>query len=118
MKKSTLIVCVAFSTIACEYITEVEDISNKTVTILAPTNDSVINTEATFSWEALEDANSYHIQIATPSFENASKIVADTLVNKSYYTESLPLGNYEWRIRAENSGYVTEYTKQYFTVEE
>lgn len=118
MKKIILIICIGFITIACEYITEVEDISNKSVTILAPTNNSVINTEAIFTWEALDDAENYHIQIATPSFENASQIVLDTLIEKTNQTKSLPIGSYEWRVRAENSEYVTIYTKQHFTVEE
>ena len=117
IKKTILLLCFAFMVTACEYITEVEDISGKTITVLAPKNETVIDTSAIFSWEILEDADHYHVQVAKPSFENASQIVTDTLVEKNSYTQNLLLGNYEWRVRAENSGYKTNYTSQIFIVE-
>ena len=104
--------------IACDDIIEVVDISQETISVLAPTNNAVIDTtKVTFSWQALEDAEKYHIQVATPSFENAIQIVLDTLVSKSNHSQTLERKTYEWRIRGENSDYQTTYTINSFTVE-
>ena len=104
---------------ACNDIVQVEDISNKTVVLLAPTNQAVLNiTDLTFSWQEVEEAESYHIQVATPTFEQALQIVVDSTLSATSFSTTLELGNYQWRIRAENSGYQTIYTTQSFTIEE
>lgn len=105
--------------VACDDITEVEDISNETVTIVAPVNDAVLDTIAvTFTWQTVQDAENYHIQVATPSFENAVQVVKDSVLTTTSFSTSLDNKNYEWRIRAQNSGYQTAYTKQAFLIEE
>jgi len=118
MNKIKLVCVLSFvlSIAACEYITEVENISEKTVTVLAPKNDTVIDSIAIFTWEALDDAENYHVQVAKPSFENASQIVVDTLVVKTSYSKALTTGSYEWRVNAENSEYKTVYSTQNFSV--
>ncbi len=119
MKIKTVIFVLLFSVIACDDIVEVEDISDKTVNILAPTNASVLNIKTvTFFWEAVEGAETYYMQVAIPTFENASQIVVDSLLTTTSMTRTLPANSYEWRVRAENSGYKTIYSKQSFTVEE
>ena len=119
MKKSIIILGVLISFIACDDIVEVEDISNDIVSILAPTEGAVINSTAlTFSWQALEEAENYHIQIATPTFNEALQIVTDTIVSQTSFLTTLDADNYEWRVRAENSGYQTEYTTNSFTIED
>jgi|SRR5690606_29817485 len=115
-QKLVLVMSLFFSLVACEYITEVGNISDKTITVLAPKNGTVIDSIAIFTWEALEEAQNYHLQVAKPSFEDASQITIDTLLEKTNYTKQLGSGNYEWRIRGENSGYVTAYSKQDFIV--
>ncbi len=118
MKKSLLIVLIAL-TFSCDDIIEVDDISAKSVILLAPTNQAVLNiTDLTFSWQVVEEAESYHIQIATPSFENALQIVKDSVDVSNSFTTTLEANDYEWRVRAENSGYQTNYTTQTFTIEE
>lgn len=103
----------------CSDIIEVEDISNKTVTVLAPTNEAVLNTTAiTFTWDSLDDAEAYKLQIATPSFENAIQILTDSTLLTTNFSKTLETGSYEWRIRAENPGYETVYSTQSFTIEE
>lgn len=104
--------------ISCDDVVEVENISNKTVTILAPTNNTVLSiTDINFSWNVVEDAELYRLQIATPTFEEATQIILDTVITATNFTKTLDLGNYEWRIRAENSDYQTSYTTQSFTIE-
>lgn len=103
----------------CEEIIEVEDISNDSVTILAPTDTAVLNiTDINFSWNSVEDAEKYKLQIGTPDFETTNQIVLDTTITDTSFNQTLELGNYQWRIRAENSDYQTAYSSQSFTVEE
>jgi hypothetical protein len=104
---------------SCDDLIEVVDISDRTVSVLAPTNETVLNTTSiTFTWEAIEDAESYSLQIATPSFDEAIQIVVDTTLTSLNYMDVLDNGNYEWRIRAENSDYQTTYTTQSFSIEQ
>lgn len=106
------------TTLACDDIIEVVDISKETVTVLAPVNETtLIDTDVTFIWDTVEEAEGYKIQIATPSFEAATEIVtADSILTKTFFSKTLVSGSYEWRVRAENSGYVTGYTTQKFTL--
>ena len=79
MSNNILLLLFAVVTFGCDDIIEVEDISNTTVIILAPTNNAVLNnTTLTFSWEPIESAETYQIQIATPTFDEALQIVVDS----------------------------------------
>jgi hypothetical protein len=104
---------------SCEEIIEVVDISDKSVVVLAPTDTATLTiTDINFSWEDVEDAEQYKLQIATPSFESANQVVLDTTITTTSFNQALELGNYEWRVRAENSDYQTTYSTQSFTIEE
>ncbi|WP_428231946.1 hypothetical protein [Flavobacterium sp.] len=95
----------------------VDDITKKEVSLTAPANNAILSTSGvTFSWETVEDADKYQLQIAIPSFEAAQQIVLDTVVSKNSYTQQLNIGKYEWRIRAINSAYETVYTKRSFEI--
>lgn len=118
MKRITILVFITIGLVACEAIVEVDDISEEVVTVLAPVNNTVLDTIAvTFSWEPIEAAETYHIQVATPNFENAQQIEKDSTLIKTQFSTTLSKTKYEWRVRAENSGYVTNYTTQQFTIE-
>ncbi len=115
MKRILFLLTLSFFT--CDAIIEVDDISNANVTVLAPVDEAIVtDANITFSWEAVEDAEQYKLQIATPSFQDATQIITDSLVVKNTFSTSLNSGNYEWRIRAENSGYATIYATQKFKV--
>ncbi|NAY93511.1 hypothetical protein GTQ34_16510, partial [Muricauda sp. JGD-17] len=109
---------------ACEDILEVPDITDQTVLILAPKEGSTIDiNEVGFNWEALADATSYRIQIATPNFENALQFVMDSVVPvdtlgnvATRINVELTNGNYTWRIKALNSDYETSYSSSSFQV--
>ena len=119
MKRTLVVFGLLISLIACDDIVEVEDISSDVVSISAPTQGAVLNnTTLLFSWQVLEDAESYHIQIATPTFNEALQIVTDSTVVNASYSITLDADTYEWRVRGENSGYQTIYTTQSFTLEE
>ena len=118
MKYKIVLLLLALITFSCEDIIEVPDISQKVVVVLAPTEDVVINeTNINFSWNTVEDADTYKLQIATPNFEEATQIVLDTTITNTNFTKTLDLGSYQWRVRAENSDYQTNDTTQSFTVE-
>ncbi len=116
MKRTLLILAIVLLH-SCEDIIGVEDISDRTVTILAPTNHAELTgTNPTFSWNSVEDADKYKLQIATPSFSEALQIVEDTTVTTLSFTKILEAGDYEWRVRAENSDYQTNYTTHQLTI--
>ncbi len=109
----TLILACLFS---CEAVF-LEDISDKSVILLAPLNNSQLDLgNNTFSWQLLDDAESYQIQIATPGFENANQIILDSIVIDNSVMQNLNSGTYQWRVKASNSEYDTRYTTVSFTV--
>jgi hypothetical protein len=119
MKRALILILVVVSFFSCDDIIGVENISENTITVLAPTNDSVLaEGDIIFSWDALQDASQYRLQIATPTFENAAQILLDSTVAVTNFSKLLGQGNYEWRVRAENSEYQTVYSIQNFTIEE
>lgn len=119
MRSVLLLIIFGLCLSGCDDIIEVVDISNNDVAILAPTDRSVLNTTSVnFTWNPIENAESYHLQIATPSFENATQIIEDTLITKTNYSKTLEATNYQWRIRAENSEYQTVYATTSFSIED
>ena len=106
-----------YSIISCDDILEVPDISNASVTILAPTQGVVVDTTTiNFSWESVIDAEQYQLQIATPTFETARQIIRDTILEEISFSTTLTADDYEWRVRALNSEFATRYTVVPFTV--
>ena len=100
----------------CEAIF-IEDISDENVQVLAPQNATTVNSGTiTFNWESVDEAESYLIQIATPTFQSASQIVLDSVATDLSFERFLDVGEYEWRIKAMNSEYETDYTVVGFTV--
>ncbi|AXG69209.1 hypothetical protein KORDIASMS9_01429 [Kordia sp. SMS9] len=100
-------------------VTEVQDITNSTVNLIAPADTITLNlTTFTLSWEAVENAENYHVQIARPDFQNIIQLELDTTVPENSISVELEAGNsYQWRVRAENSGYATPYATYSFTIE-
>lgn len=118
LKNKILLIGVFAMFYCCSEIVRVEDISEDTVNILAPTNNAILNTtDVSFNWQDLEDAEEYNIQIANPNFSEALQIVVDTTVTTSSLSKTLYVGSFEWRVKALNSSYETDYTTQSFTIE-
>ena len=115
MKKLSLVFLLLFI-VSCEAVF-VEDISADTIQILAPTaNSQVSSGNITFNWQLLDEAEMYEIQIASPNFQNASQIFLDSVVIQNSIGKSLDAGEYQWRVKAMNSEYETEYSTVSFTV--
>lgn len=109
---------------SCEELLEVPDISGEEVMLLAPSDSTVVSqANVNFTWNEVFEAKSYHVQVAQPSFLAASQIVVDTLVvvDSTYigtrFTKTLINNGYEWRVKALNSDFETEYTTHSFTVQ-
>ncbi|MFY0602960.1 MAG: hypothetical protein JXQ93_03355 [Flavobacteriaceae bacterium] len=116
MKKLILLGAFLWLCMGCEAIF-VEDISNKQVVVLAPTEDAQLTAGTiSFSWQLLEEASSYRIQVATPDFNNATQVVLDTSVTDNTTSVVLTPGTYQWRISASNTEYTTNNTTINFTV--
>lgn len=111
---------VILSIFSCEEIVEIEDISGERLRLLAPTDNSILDTTAVhFYWEPIpEDSVYYQIQIATPTFDNAVQIVLDSMLIPNELSATLDEKPYEWRVRAINSGYETAYSTNSFVIAE
>ena len=108
--KRIISICLVALFCSCEAIF-VENISDKNVKVIAPVNGSEIAAGiVNFSWEKVKDADEYQLQIVSPDFTNANTIMVDTVINKTFHTKELVAGDYEWRIKAMNSEYETNYT--------
>lgn len=95
-----------------------EDISGETVMLIAPSNNATLDIrEITFTWEKVEFAEDYTLQIATPDFDNPTQIVVDTLTTQTSSRHILENGSYEWRIKAQNSASETDFSINSFTVD-
>lgn len=121
MNKSSLFkLLVAFSFLllfSCEEILFENDISKEVEVLVAPVNNAqFFSTGVTFTWESVPDATKYQLQIAKPNFANPMQIVLDTIVTTTSFTQQLPIGDYEWRVRAVNSAYSTNYVSRLVSV--
>ncbi len=94
-------------------------VTDEKVSIVAPGDGMESNKYAQqFWWEPVEDATSYRLQIVSPSFSAAQQLVIDTLTAETKFAYTLEPGNYQWRIRAENSSSTGIYTTRSFTIHE
>lgn len=81
----------------------VDDISDKQVEILAPSNNvTITNSTVTLWWNEVEDATSYVVQVVSPSFESAQQLWLDSTVSTNKLTWPLTPGKFEWRVKAIN----------------
>lgn len=102
-----------FSLTSCEDILE-EDISNDTVQIISPQNNQeIISNVVNFQWSELDGADKYRVQV----YSVDASLVVDSLVTQRNLSYPLSQGEYQWRVRGENSAYQSNYTFNYnFTV--
>lgn len=111
-----LLVAVATIIVSCDDIFE-HNISDDVVTLRTP-GDSYTTTakSITLLWDAVDGASGYQLTVATPDYEHADRIVADTTVTRTQFSVSMEEGKYQWCVRAINSGYETDYSCRALTV--
>lgn len=86
------------------------DISSKKIEIKSPANGVIMQSlTPTFSWNSLDGATKYNIQIAYPSFDSV-KVLIDTTIKNTTYTKQLTSGKFEWKVRAVNTNYFGVFT--------
>ncbi|MGV8947179.1 MAG: hypothetical protein ACOH1N_12170 [Lutibacter sp.] len=118
MKKLFLkIGMIIFLFYSCEEVFFEDDISEAAIGLIGPTDNTILDTQhVIFNWSILEGAEEFQLQIATPSFLNASQVVLDTLLTKSTFEIELSPNDYQWRVRAINSAYTTNYSTSSFQI--
>lgn len=82
-----------------------EDLSTEKITLLAPANNIVTPSRShIFWWEALDDVDSYTLQIVTPSFDSIAQLIATVDITEGLTHEMvLNDGEYQWTVIGSNS---------------
>jgi hypothetical protein len=116
IRKILLTCALSFFLWGCDDILE-EDISTEQITIIAPANGVQSGLQNIgFHWESADEHRSFRIQVATPDFAQAVSVVVDSLVDKNSFKYKLEPGKYEWRVRAENSAFKSDYSTAAFSI--
>lgn len=111
MKRITLLLC-CLTLAACDDIFE-EDISDRRVEAISPADGvHLLPGECHFRWQTLEDADGYLLTVVSPSFARAERLIVDTMMLDTLGAAHrfgckvlLTEGEYQWSLRAFNSGY-------------
>ncbi|MBV6644128.1 MAG: hypothetical protein KI790_01685 [Cyclobacteriaceae bacterium] len=99
-----------YSSFTISGIIEKVDISNESITILAPADSAISDTsQVSFWWEEVVGADEYRLSVVQPSFDAATMVLADTIFLTNRLSLQLPDGHFEWRVRAQNDQFVTAY---------
>ncbi len=92
--------------LSCEDILE-KDITNDTIQTISPTNTSeVVSNVVNFQWNSLKGANKYRVQV----YGTNQNVILDSLVNNTNLSYPLTQGQYQWKVRGENSAYQSSYS--------
>lgn len=102
-----IIIALSLFAFSCEDILE-EDITDDIVQIIAPSSGDIIESNVVnFQWNQLKGADKYRVQVYNASLS----IVLDSVVNnKTSLVVPISAGEYQWRVRGENSGYQSTYS--------
>lgn len=106
-----LVVFILLSTIGCSEIVNEEDLSDNQVEIISPTEGSHLeNNVVLFSWQSMEGAEDYRLQIDVLNQYQYNERIIDTIVsNTSLSLQLLDDNNtYHWYITAQNSSSSTD----------
>jgi hypothetical protein len=104
--------------ISCDDIVE-KDIRDDTVELVAPADNAVVaEGDIMFWWNELQGASQYELQVVSPNMLSPQTLVLDTVITKHTFTLSLPAGNYQWCVKAINTGYVTQSSCRMLEVED
>lgn len=82
-----------------------KDISGEQVVVISPVTNTFFEGEKVlFAWDRMEGAEKYHIEVASPSFDEDSPLY-DTITDTTRIELSLSEGMYQWSIYGYNYGY-------------
>ncbi|RYG54869.1 MAG: hypothetical protein EOO01_00190 [Chitinophagaceae bacterium] len=98
-------VLAGFLICSCDDIIE-HDITNDTVQLVSPLDGAQVESNVVaFKWNTLEYADKYRIQV----YGANQAISLDSVVTNNHITIPMSPGTYNWRVRGENSAYVSTY---------
>ncbi|MFD2162266.1 hypothetical protein ACFSJU_07665 [Paradesertivirga mongoliensis] len=117
LKSGAVLFCLLLLSSCSEFIEK--DLDDSKVFLTSPGDNHETNKyNQTFWWEPIDNA-SYRLQIASPSFTNIAELLIDTLIKgNNKFSITLDPGEYEWRVRAENSGTSGLYSTRSLVVHE
>lgn len=116
IKLNTAVLFLIVAITACSDVVE-DDLSKKTMNILAPANNAINpNYVQTFWWDYLDDANTYQLQIVKPNFDSVLTLILDTTISSNKFSISLLPGSYQWRVRAKNGSSETAFITRNLSV--
>jgi len=98
---------ICFGIITCDDIFE-EDISGDFIKVVYPIENEIVEGNSVkFEWNDIDGADGFNIQIKN----NDTQVnIIDSLVSKTQVTFNIPLGEYQWQVRGENSAYASSYS--------
>ena len=100
-----------FSSLSPFNILNDNDLNDKKVSLNSPYSGfSTSNTEITFWWEELNNAESYKFQLVSPNFTNIEELINESELSSNKITLTLSPGTYQWRVKAVNSTSETNYS--------
>lgn len=92
-------------------------LEHQTISAIAPADGVETNSyQLTFWWDGHPDALRYRLQVVSPSFVAAEKMILDTLVKTDKFIYTLDPGDYQWRVRGENGSSHTAFVTRSFVV--
>jgi hypothetical protein len=100
---------------ACTEIFE-KDIEDQKITIYTPSGKDSLNYIQTFWWSQIDFATSYQLQVVSPSFDAPEKMILDTIVTTNRFPYYVGPGSFEWKVRAMNGAYKTNYFGNTFKI--
>jgi len=101
--------------VSCKSVIE-DDIEGKKVSINSPTASELEDYTQTFWWNPMDGVTQYEVQLVKGSFDNVQNLVFDSLVTGTKLTYTLVPADYEWRIRAVNGAYKSDYNGSKFKI--
>ena len=107
--KCSLVIGLIIITAGCRTIFE-KKLDGEEVEMIIPVNaDTLYTNEVHFKWEAMEGAKYYHLQVVSPAFDDITTFNIDSTIHDTEARFVLAPGDYQFRIRGENSAYVSDY---------
>ena len=94
------------------------DISKEKVILLSPHDELVTSaSNQVFWWEPVEYADRYQFQLVIPDFMQVQRLISDTIITTTKISFSLYSGQYQWRVKAINSAYYSDYSTNSLTID-
>ncbi|HEY0056922.1 MAG TPA: hypothetical protein VGB63_16345 [Pedobacter sp.] len=96
-----------------------ENLKDKKVILNSPAADHETNKYSqSFWWEPVGNTQFYRLQVVGPTFDSIAETILDTLVKSNRFLTTLDPGQYEWRVRVENSGSYGLYSTRRLVIHE